>query len=453
MKRTAFVVGLIMLAACSSDMTPPDVQPPLTLDAQLRQSIGQWGPIPIGEMPPQNAAEVALGRALFFDKILSGNKDIACASCHQPQASLTDGLALAVGTRATGSGTGRMPGAGRSFGARQSPTLLNSGIGMFYLFWDGRVTRFGQEFPSQLPILPPTNGQPQNALINQVMLTLLSRQEMRGIPGDVDAAGHTNELAMITDDQPQAVWKAVMQRLLAVPEYVQMFNAAYPDKSASTLRIEDAAKAIAIFQMQAFTKTNSPFDRYLKRDDNALTTEQKRGGVLFFGRAQCGSCHSGPLLGGNNFTNVGVPQIGPGGAKQSPLDWGRGELIPQNPGFAKFAFRVVPLRNVELTAPYMHNGAYQTLEAVVEHYNNVQKALREYDATQLPAAVRPLYHGEQATIDAVSGTVDFRLRQPLNLTDAEKAELVAFLKSLTDPAARELSGIVPARVPSGLPLN
>ena len=442
-----------MLAACDSDMTPPDVQPPLTLDAQLRQSIGQWGPIPIGEMPPQNAAEVALGRALFFDKILSGNKDIACASCHQPQASLTDGLALAVGTRATGSGTARMPGAGRSFGARQSPTLLNSGIGMFYLFWDGRVTRFGQEFPGQLPILPPTNGQPQNALINQVMLTLLSRQEMRGIPGDVDAAGHTNELAMIADDQPQAVWKAVMQRLLAVPEYVQMFNAAYPDKSASALRIEDAAHAIAIFQMQAFTKTNSPFDRYLKRDDNALTTEQKRGGVLFFGRAQCGSCHSGPLLGGNNFTNIGVPQIGPGGAKQSPLDWGRGELIPQNPGFAKFAFRVAPLRNVELTAPYMHNGAYQTLEAVVEHYNNVQKALREFDAAQLPAAVRPLYHGEQATIDAVWGTVDFRLRQPLNLTDAEKAELVAFLKALTDPAARDLSGIMPSRVPSGLPLN
>jgi cytochrome c peroxidase len=232
-----------------------------------------------------------------------------------------------------------------------------------------------------------------------------------------------------------------------------MFNAAYPDKSLSTLRIEDAAHAIAIFQMQAFTKANSPFDRYLKRDDNALTTEQKRGGVLFFGRAQCGSCHNGALLGGNSFMNVGVPQVGPGGAKQSPLDWGRGELMPQNPGFAKFAFRVAPLRNVELTAPYMHNGAYQTLEAVVEHYNNVQKALREYDAAQLPAAVRPLYHGEQSTIDAVWGTVDSRLRQPLNLTDAEKAELVAFLKSFTDPAARDLSGIAPARVPSGLPVN
>ena len=70
--------------------------------------------------------------------------------------------------------------------------------------------------------------------------------------------------------------------------------------------------------MQAFTKTNSPFDRYLERDNNALTNEQKRGGILFFGKAQCGSCHSGPLLGGQNFTNVGVPQIGPGGTRQRP---------------------------------------------------------------------------------------------------------------------------------------
>ncbi|HEY0304609.1 MAG TPA: hypothetical protein VGC44_06540, partial [Longimicrobiales bacterium] len=218
----------------------------------------------------------------------------------------------------------------------------------------------------------------------------------------------------------------------------------------SALRFEDAANAIAIFQMQAFTKTNSPFDRFLHRDDNAMTTEQKRGGVLFFGRAQCGSCHSGPFLGGQTFTNAGVPQIGPGGAKQRPLDLGRGELIQQNADAYRFAFRVAPLRNVELTAPYMHNGAYASLEAVIEHYNDVPKALRNYDASQLAPAVRALYHGEPATIDAVLATLDFRLRTPLNLTEAEKRELLAFLKALTDPAARDLSGVAPARVPSGL---
>jgi cytochrome c peroxidase len=428
MKRTAFLLGFALLVGCDDAMTPPDLQPALNLDAQLRQSIGQWGPIPIGAMPEQNAAQVALGRALFFDKIMSGNKNMACASCHQPQASLGDGRALAVGTAGT-------------FGMRQSPTLLNSGLGMFYLFWDGRLTRFGQEVNNPI-ILPPPNGQPQNALIGQVMLTVLNRHEMRGVAGE-------NELADIADNQPSAIWQSIMQRLLAIPEYVQMFSAAYPQKAAGTLRFEDAANAIALFEMQAFTKTNSPFDRYLQRDNNALTTEQKRGGLLFFGRAQCGSCHGGPFLGAQTFLNAGVPQIGPGGAVERPLDLGRGELQQHT----RFAFRVAPLRNVELTAPYMHNGAYATLEAVIEHYNDVPKALRNYDPSQLAPAVRAMYHGEQSTIDAVLSTVDFRLRQPLNLTATEKGELLAFLKSLTDPAARDLSGVAPARVPSGLPLN
>ena len=444
MKRIALLSGFVLLIApgCDGfdDVLPPSEPPALSLDAELRQSINQWGPIPIGAMPQQNAAQVALGRALFFDKILSGNKNMACASCHQPQASLGDGRALAVGT-------------GGTFGMRQSPTLLNSGLGMFYLFWDGRLTRFGQEPFTGPSILPPPNGQPQNALVGQAMLTVLNRQEMRGLAGDVDVAGNANELALIADSQPSAIWQAIMQRLLAIPEYVQMFSAAYPQKTTSTLRFEDAAQAIAIFQMEAFTKTNSPFDRFLHRDNNAMTTEQKRGGLLFFGRAQCGSCHSGPFLGGQTFTNAGVPQIGPGGVKQRPLDLGRGEVIQQNIDAYRFAFRAAPLRNVELTAPYMHNGAYASLEAVIEHYNDVPKALRNYDPSQLAPAVRALYHGEQATIDAVLATLDFRLRTPLNLTEVEKGELLAFLKALTDPAARDLSAVAPARVPSGLPLN
>ena len=454
MKHAALLLLFVSLVVmgCEDQVMPPPEQPALSLDAQLRQNIGQWGAVPIAAMPQQNPALVTLGQALFFDKILSGNKDMACASCHQPQAALADGISLAVGTGGTGSGTARLPGNGRAFGARQSPTLLNAGLGMFYLFWDGRLTRFGHE-PSPNPALPPPlPGQPPvSTLVGQAMLTVLNRHEMRGHAGDADVFGHPNELALLADDQPAAIWQAVMQRLLAIPEYVQLFKAAFPTKATSALRFEDAAHAIGIFQMQAFTKTNSPFDRFLQRDDAALSTEQKRGGILFFGRAQCGSCHSGPFLGGQGFVNAGVPQIGPGGVKQSPLDLGRGEL--QDNDFYKFAFRIAPLRNVELTAPYMHNGAYASLEAVIEHYNDVPKALREFDASQLAPALQPLYHGEQATIDAVLTTLDHRLRTPLDLTETEKRELIAFLKALTDPAARDLSGVAPARVPSGLPVN
>jgi cytochrome c peroxidase len=136
----------------------------------------------------------------------------------------------------------------------------------------------------------------------------------------------------------------------------------------------------------------------------------------------------------------------------APLDLGRGELIDNNP-FYRFAFRVTPLRNVELTAPYFHDGVYPTLEAVVRHYNDVSRALRGFDVSQLAPAVRDQYHGDAATLDTILATLDFRVRTPLNLTDGDIADLVAFLKSLTDPAARDLSALVPPRVPSGLPVQ
>src|SRR5262249_21634107 len=153
----------------------------------------------------------------------------------------------------------------------------------------------------------------------------------------------------------------------------EMFSAAYPGVPKSLLGFEHAANAIATFERQAFAKTNTAFDRYLQRDDNALTLDAKRGALIFFGRGTCSSCHNGPLLGGQQFANVGIPQIGPGTGSAMPLDAGREDFFgaqpPPNGPF--FQFRVPPLRNVELSAPYMHNGAYPTLEAVVRHYSNV----------------------------------------------------------------------------------
>src|SRR5439155_24300380 len=104
-----------------------------------------------------------------------------------------------------------------------------------------------------------------------------------------------------------------MRRLLAIPEYVSKFNAAFPQTSAGELGFQHAATAIAAFETQALTRTNSPFDRYLLHDDAALTSEQKRGALLFFGdKARCASCHGGPLRGGGDFANAAVPQPGPG---------------------------------------------------------------------------------------------------------------------------------------------
>jgi len=446
--RTASLGLLALVIGCDGWKTPSE--PPASLDAELRQSLSRWGTVPIGPTPAQPPALVDLGQALMFDKVLSGNRDIACATCHNPASHAGDGLALSIGTGGSGLGPSRTLGAGRQFIPRNAPTLVNTGLGAFYLFWDGRVS--GSTFAVQTPAgvaLPP--GLP-NLLTAQAMLPVLNREEMRGVPGDHDRFGNPNELAELGDSDFVGVWQAVMRRLLAIPEYVSKFTAAFPGTPTSELGFQHAATAIAAFETQALTRTDSPFDRYLQHDDAALTSEQKRGALLFFGdKARCSTCHGGPLLGGQSFANAGVPQLGPGVGSGAPLDLGRGELFNQE--FYKFAFRVSPLRNVELTGPYMHDGAFPTLEAVLKHYNDVPRALREYDTSQLPPALQQMYHGDEATITAVLTNLDGRLTQPLNLSDVEIGELVAFLKSLTDPAARDLTSLIPARVPSGLPVQ
>ena len=451
---SAVCLGLLVLGGCDGGVTPPE--PPVlpATDAQLRQLLTNWGVIPIGLMPAQNPALVDLGQALMFDKILSGNRDISCGTCHHPATHGTDGLSLAIGTGGSGLGPTRTLGPRRQFVPRNAPTMLNQGLRPFYLFWDGRISGQGSgPFTSPPDVnLPP--GLP-NILAAQAMLPVLNRREMRGDSGDVDVFGNPNELAQFADSQYVQIWRAIMERLLAIPEYQAKFAAAFPGRLASFLRFQDAAAAIAAFLTQAFSRYETPFDRYLARDNAALTLEAKRGALLFFGRAQCASCHGGPLLGGQRFANTGVPQLGPGTGSAAPLDLGRGGVILRNQplGAYRFAFRPPPLRNVELTAPYMHNGAYATLEAVVRHYNDVPLALRTYDVSQLDPALRVMYHGDEATIADVMSTLDFPFRSPLNLTEDEQGDLVAFLKSLTDPAARDLSSLVPASVPSGLPVH
>ena len=443
------VVVPMMSGGCKDSYTIVDPPAEVSLDAQLRSTLGGWGTAPILPVAAQNPALVDLGRSLFFDKILSGNRDVACATCHDPFTHVADALSLPIGTGGTGTGLARELGAGRQFVPRNAPSLLNQGLGFFYLFWDGRVNEEGGPGRFKTPTNVPLPSGLSGLLAAQAMLPVLNRAEMRGISGDVDLAGKPNELAAIADASPTAIWSATMQRLLAIQEYQAKFNAAFPGVPTSSLGFQHAANAIAAFEIEAFTRTNSPFDRFLRGEDRAMTAAEKRGGILFFGRARCSSCHFGPLLGGQSFANIGAPQIGPGVGNAAPLDLGRGEEFPTVPQY-KFAFRVQPLRNVELTAPYMHSGAYPSLEAVVRHYNNADSAQRNFDASHLPPAVRATHHGDPATVKAVLDALDFRLREPLRLTETEQADLVAFLKSLTDPSARNLTSIVPARVPSGL---
>jgi cytochrome c peroxidase len=454
-KYASIGAALIYLAACGGKdtgggLTPPP--PPPTLDAQLRASLQQWGAIPIGAVTAPSPALVDLGKSLFFDKVLSGNRDVACATCHSPFNHTADALSLSIGTGGTGVGTARTLGAGRQFTPRNAPSLINTGLGAFYIFWDGRVSDLGgqQNKVFKTPAgtaLPPGLT---SVLAAQAMFPVTNRQEMRGEVGDHDVLGNVNELAAYDTADFAGIWGATMKRVVAINEYVAKFNAAFPGVAVSSLGFQQAANAIAAFETAAFTFTNSPFDRYLAHDDNALTTDAKHGALLFFGRARCSTCHFGALLGGQTFAAAAVPQLGPGVGKDAPLDLGQDKQFTGQTN--RFLFRVPSLRNVELSAPYMHDGAFATLDAVVHHYNNAEQALRTYDVSQLDPRFQGQYRGDAATISAILGAAFPQIRQPLGLTDVELNQLVAFLKSLTDPAARNMSAIVPASVPSGLPV-
>ena len=451
MRSAALCLALCAVTACDGSVEQPadDLS---TLDVELRASLRQWGAMPIGPMPAQNPALVSLGQSLFFDRIMSGNRDVACATCHDPMLASTDGLSLAIGTGATVHNGQRVLGAGRQFVPRNAPSLVNTGLAFQYTLWDGRVNEEGGPNGFRAPagiVFPPGLA---NIIAAQAMLPVLNRVEMRGNPGDVDVNGNANELAAIADAAPAEVWKATMKRLLAVQEYVAKFNAAYPSTPTSSLGFQHAANALAAFQSSMMTRTSSAFERYLNHDDGALTAEQKRGGIVFFGKGQCVSCHSGPLLGGQQFANIGTPQIGPGVGAAAPLDVGRGEHIP-NVTFYDFAFRVPSLRNVELTAPYMHNGAYKTLESVLLHYTNPDSAQRHYDVTQLVPELRSMHHGDDATINRVNTSLAFQVREGIHLTLEERTHVIAFLKSLTDQSARTLNATIPSSVPSGLPIR
>ena len=401
--------------------------------------------------PTADPAIVKLGEALFFDKILSGNRDISCATCHHPQFAGGDGLPLSFGTGGHGLGPNRTPGEDRIFIPRNAPDLFNRGSPEWEtMFWDGRVN-ISAIYGLSTPVgngLPPMLETPLEA---QGLFPVTSREEMRGDIGDMDRDGRPNELAAIDNMEPKAMWAALMKRLLAVPGYVELFNAAYPDTPTAELGFEHASLALAAYEIHAFTFMDSPWDRYLAGEREALSEEAKRGAILFYGEARCSACHGGNLLTDQHYHNIAVPQLGPGKLSDVALDLGRflETGLPED----RYAFRTPPLRNVALTGPYMHNGAYADLEDAVRHHLNAADSLRNYDAGLLPVVFRETVRGEAEIQADILKSLDPLAAAPPELTDEQVADLLAFLDALTAPSAADLSRLVPDSVPSGLPVE
>ncbi|MCB8947359.1 MAG: VCBS repeat-containing protein [Ardenticatenaceae bacterium] len=445
MLSTAVVVSILL------GVLWPTVIAPTRRSAQLTELLAQAGATLPERLPSAAAAKVALGEALYWDPLLGGNKDMACVTCHHPLLGTGDGLSLSIGVGGQGLAPERAFVSERQvLVPRNAPPVFNLGLaGMDTMFWDGRIQ---QTTPTEF-LNPADDYLPsglENAVAVQAMFPVTSRDEMRGQHGDYAVDGQPNMLANLGDHDMTQMWATLIQEILALPTYQPLFRAAYPNTPLAELGFADAANAIAAYEMETFTFLDSPWDRYLQGEENALSHEALKGATLFYGEAGCAQCHSGSLLTDMQFHNIGVPQVGPGKGEEAPLDYGRSRETEDENDL--FAFRTPPLRNVSITGPWMHNGVYLTLEEAVRHHLNPAQMVGNYDYSQLSDLMQADDWAGTAVRTAALSAPSFAMPQR-NLSDADVAAILAFLDSLTSPTARDLSFTIPDSVPSGLPVG
>ena len=316
-----------------------------TLD--LRPPIGfpPFPRFPYGALTKQG---IALGRQLFFDPILSGDSSMSCSSCHQPQLAFTDGFAFSQNKKG-------------ELSKRSAPSLLNVAYHYKGLFWDGRAETLEQQ------ALEPV----------------------------------TNPIEMA------ATWPQVIRRIQNHPGYRVMFRQAFGIQKKTDIDSVLVSRALAQYERTLFS-ANAKFDQVMRKEA-VFTPSEKRGWTIFFDASpnlpfsECNHCHIDPL-----FTNLAYENNGIQAVKRLEdfPDPGRGRINGNRNDLGKF---VVPtLRNIALTAPYMHDGRFRTLEEVIDHY-----ASGGHLADNLNPNVRVL-----------------------KLQEQDKKDLIAFLHTLTDTTAR-----------------
>ena len=419
-------------------------------DNILRRIIAEQSLNDQGTVPEFDSIKVELGRLLFFDKLLSGNKDISCATCHHPDFASADGLALSIGVGGTGLGTERVMGSNRERIPRNAPELFNRGSSKWHtMFWDSRLSGTVEE-----GFTNPADGELPDGLENivaaQAMFPVTSRDEMRGDIGDLDVNGEVNELALISNASESTIWHRIMMRILDIDEYRHMFSVVYPEIAPEDLGFQHAANAIAAYEIQEFTFNDSPWDRYIAGDNHAISDIAKRGAIVFYDEANCASCHSGSLMTDQEHHNLGLPQIGPGKVLNQDIDAGR--FLESGDPKDRYAFRTPPLKNVAITGPWMHNGAYNDLAEVIRHHLDPMDYLERYDPEFVEPELRPFVQTEPQLTARIAATLDPLVLEPGSISASDMTALIAFMEALTDESALDLSSHVPASVPSGLPV-
>lgn len=438
----ALAIGLPSLClAASSD------------DVILRKAIEAYQIEPLQVLDRPLGPKERLGQALFFDPIVSGPKSIACATCHVRNLGAGDALPMAIGLGGKGVSKQRLEAKQAFIVPRNAFPFFNRGSEDFRaFFWDGRIQmgtdgtfesplgdRLPQGFDNLLAVAavsPPT--EPDEMLGRELKRASLLTYHGGLVSPDVN------------EDDFQArnlsVFSNLVERLLApqtespdttVAQYRELFTAAYPGTRLQDFHIHHIGNALSAYIGSAFALTPAAWDRYVAGDDSALSPDQKRGALIFFGKGRCAVCHSGTEFSDFRFHGLAVPQLRVG-KHASHVDYGRASATGR--GEDRFTFRTPPLRNVAETAPYGHNGIFESLRAVIEHHFNpvpLLYAAQQFSPEEAAHAGRLL--GFRSPILAEIA--------PLSTADVELLE--SFLHALSSPTVMPDTVAVPATVPSG----
>ena len=336
---------------------------------------------------PTTPAKVALGKLLFWDPLLSGPQDVACATCHHPQNGYAEDRDLALGVTGIGLGKSRRqaPGSSIPIVKRNSPTVLN-------IAFNGS-DQSGRYDPATAPMFWDMRVK---SLEKQALEPLKAHEEMRGN----------------TYPEDEALAK-VVAKLEANAEYRRLFAGAFGGKQP--VNAENLGRAIAAFE-RTLLANNSPFDRYMRGDRSAMTEEEVSGMQRFEG-VGCIKCHNGPMFSDYKLHVMGVPD---------------NPALPASDDGAQntYAFRTPTLRNLNFTGPYEHNGMFRTLSAVVGFYEDSRT-------------------GRSRNPKVSSEKLDPLVRE-LGDFDEEDVDLIAFLRALSDDSFdKTIPERVPSGLPVG----
>ena len=333
---------------------------------------------------------------------------------------------------------------------RNAPALFNLGANdIRVLFHDGRLSHsdlyqngFNSPAEEKLP------ADLENILAAQALFPMQSETEMAGHPEENQVAGAVN-------DDVRHAWRILAKRVRVNDDYAAMLVGAFGLEHRGEITISHVANAIGAFIGAEWRSFDSPWDRFLAGEP--LPAAAERGRRLFFGEAGCASCHAGKFFSDHDFRALALPQFGPGRTRRwDPIARDVGRMGESDDLDDAYRFRTPMLRNVALTGPYGHNGAYQTLEGMIRHHLNPVERLADWDKTNpiMPAASlgTPDFISFEDRIERarLASKVDIDLPPR---TDAEIADLVAFLNALT--GGESVKGRLgrPDAVPSGLPVD